>query len=695
MEYTSLGVEQGGSGGGPKSGPLAGGWELRALPRVPDANSKHYERSTRDARYSGLNAYDLAADFICVALPLGLLSVLIAVASLDGTEAEPRALSRWQNAISILATLFPMFFASVVGRMVYEVARWKLEKGASLGALEQLLGSRTFGGTLITQLHLPAYNLLGLGLILVWAFSPLGAQSVLRVLESPLEGQFSTANVQYQDLTKSTELGRTSIASAGSAKASRAKFKYLGTMFSTLLQVPTDVQKDTMDLWGNVRIPRLGDAPNSGEWHDITWSDNVERFASLAGVPVGSVPVGNNTLEIETAYIDLDCTSVKKNQSSPNSVDMEWDWPSFWTATPRPLVPERGNGSWQGIGNNQSQHTSAGMDLSTADRTSWGIALDRFVDTYWINGTTQYAHWGIKDVFNKSDPDRNLLEEILNSPALLTNETGIEAGPTQLFFQAYVDDNSLAAGYKLDAYCGVKQRYVETRVHCRLGEASARKNCTAVAHRPSQKTRPPEDISFLSFPEVFLQLATRMPMATNVDMGAGDTVVRWLDALNLTSTIPSGLGMFTNVDEASFGRRLSQVLNSYIFLSNLGSDYDDGVLLYPNATAEVAVSTLVPVYRVARPWIALAFICCVVLLAGGVLSVVFAHLAHGPEVLGYASSIVRDSKLMDMPADVGTMSGVEISREMRDLRLRYGYSELTLTGRRLTGVGREHETAPI
>jgi hypothetical protein len=102
MEYTSLGVEHGG-GGGQKSGPLTSGWEMRALPRVPDANSKHDERDTRDARYSGLNAYDLIADFVCVALPVGLLGVLIAVVRLDGTEADPRALSRWQNAISIVS----------------------------------------------------------------------------------------------------------------------------------------------------------------------------------------------------------------------------------------------------------------------------------------------------------------------------------------------------------------------------------------------------------------------------------------------------------------------------------------------------------------------------------------------------------------------------------------------------------------
>lgn len=591
-----------------------------------------------------------------------------------------------------------MFFASVVGRMVYEVARWKLEKGASLGSLEQLLGSRTFGGTLITQIHLPAFNLLGLTLVLVWAFSPLGAQSVLRVLESPLEPQFASSELLYQDLTTSTGLSRVSMVSSGSAKTWRARFKYLGTMFSTLLQVPDDVQTDTMDLWGNVRIPFLADNVASGaDWIEITWSDDVERFASLAGVPITSIPVGNGTVDIESAYLDLDCSNIHKNQSSPLGVVMDWDWPNFWTAGVPSLTPERGNGSWQGISTNRTRHPNAGMDLSAADKASWGIALDRFVDTFWVNQSTQYDHWGIDDVFDESNPDLYRLRAILNSPALLDDEKGIEAGSTRLFFQAYIDGSSNAAGYKLDAYCDVRQRYVESRILCRRNDASARQNCTAVAQRASQNTHPPEDVSWLSFPEVFMHLATRMPMASNADLGAGDTVVRWLDSMHITSGIGEPMSMFEDIDDGRFSRRLAQVLNSYLFLStfNTGTGPEAAVTMYPNATAQAEVSNLVPVYRLARLWVALAFICCIVLLAGGVLSVMFAHLAHGPEVLGYASSVVRDSKLMDMPAKVGAMSGVEISRDMRDLRVRYGLSDMTLAGRRLAGVGREDETARI
>lgn len=45
-----------------------------------------------------------------------------------------------------MATVLPIVFASVVGRLMYETARWRLERGASVGSLEQLMGSRTVGG---------------------------------------------------------------------------------------------------------------------------------------------------------------------------------------------------------------------------------------------------------------------------------------------------------------------------------------------------------------------------------------------------------------------------------------------------------------------------------------------------------------------------------------------------------------------
>lgn len=584
-----------------------------------------------------------------------------------------------------------MLFAAVVGHMVYNVARRKLEKGSSLGSLEQLIGSRTFGGTITTQLTLPGFNLLGLALLLLWLFSPLGAQSVLRILNAPLEPTFSSASAQYQDLTRATMLSNTVASSSGSAKAINVRFRHLGVKLSTLLQVPHDVQTDTMDLWGNVRIPFLPKSAVDGDddsWTDITWSDDFERFSALAGISISSVPVGNSTLEVESAYIDLSCYNVSKGEGAGSSKNMDWDWYNFGTTPDIGRVPPTsGNGSWQGVGTNRTGDPS--WDLAAA-KASWAIALDRFVDNYWLNSTEQVRRRAI-------DPEdtgarQEFIRSYMNSPALFVNETGIEAGPTKLLFRATLDTSGHFAGDDFEAHCDVKQRYVETRVHCRRDEGRTRQNCTAVAHRPSRRDHPPDDITHLSFPSVFRHVAERLPQATNADVGVADWAIQWLNSTHVAGvTLADTL---TDVDDETFGRRLAQVLNTYMLLS-AHEDAQVSSDSMPNATAPVAASVLAATYRVDKTWVALAFLCCGVLLAGGVAAVVFAHGARGPEVLGFASASVRDSKLMDLPPGVGQMSGLDISRELAGVRLRYGYSDLTLQGRRLVGVGREQETTPL
>lgn len=74
-----------------------------------------------------------------------------------------------------MATLFPMLYAAIMSRLLYQLARWKLEKSSSLGTLEQLMGSRTLGAALVVHFQLQSFNILAFALFFGWAFSPLGS----------------------------------------------------------------------------------------------------------------------------------------------------------------------------------------------------------------------------------------------------------------------------------------------------------------------------------------------------------------------------------------------------------------------------------------------------------------------------------------------------------------------------------------
>ncbi|KXH62068.1 hypothetical protein CSAL01_08203 [Colletotrichum salicis] len=81
----------------------------------------------------------ILTDCAAVALPLGLVALVVIVWRLDGSESTEDSREDWGNAIRILAIIFPILFASVVGRLTYKAARWKLETGTTLGSLEQFL----------------------------------------------------------------------------------------------------------------------------------------------------------------------------------------------------------------------------------------------------------------------------------------------------------------------------------------------------------------------------------------------------------------------------------------------------------------------------------------------------------------------------------------------------------------------------
>lgn len=77
-------------------------------------------------------------------------------------------------------TMFLTLFAVIAVRLMKALGAWRIEKGIGIATLEQLLGSRAIGSTLLMLISLKSYNVLGLLLVLLWALSLLGGQASLR-----------------------------------------------------------------------------------------------------------------------------------------------------------------------------------------------------------------------------------------------------------------------------------------------------------------------------------------------------------------------------------------------------------------------------------------------------------------------------------------------------------------------------------
>lgn len=65
--------------------------------------------------------------------------------------------------------------------MLKALATWELQKGTTIGRVEQLVGSHTLVGSLVTQIELRTFNLIAMSIVALWALSPVGSQASLRI----------------------------------------------------------------------------------------------------------------------------------------------------------------------------------------------------------------------------------------------------------------------------------------------------------------------------------------------------------------------------------------------------------------------------------------------------------------------------------------------------------------------------------
>lgn len=159
------------------------------------------------------------------------------------------------------------------------------------------------------QLALNGQWLLGISMILLWALSPLGGQSALRLLQvAPLVAN-STIDVRYMPSAASI-----STAMAGD-DVETTMWPSFGPLYMTAL-ISYRRQKDSaQDIFGNVRVPSLDTMLQSSDfvgnvsWQTVDYGADVP-YSSLLGVPVVGVPAtGNVSFAMNSRYYTIDCVS--------------------------------------------------------------------------------------------------------------------------------------------------------------------------------------------------------------------------------------------------------------------------------------------------------------------------------------------------------------------------------------------------
>ncbi|KAF5678617.1 hypothetical protein FHETE_1169 [Fusarium heterosporum] len=382
----------------------------------------------------------------------------------------------------------------------------------------------------------------------------------------------------------------------------------------------------------NVKIPNLD--IYDANWHNISSDLAPDSCSALIGLPITNITPGNVTFSIESSYIHLECSNFTDSDILTVG-NFNWSDTDAWDAKPKT------NGTWYG-------HNRTEL------KTPWVMALDRFVDPFWMSPS------------NLSDRyEWDIMKSMYGHPLVFENETDLHDKPPRLLFDSYWNykieqDRNIGKKTK----CQALQRYVESWVHCSRDDLSTPQNCSVTAQRLSRAKHAIRNVTMLSFERIWRYVSS-LPSVMGGTLEYPDIVMRYLnDPLHNdihTSAVEEDKYLFKAVSAEQFGRRLSQVINTYLLVSQTykyAMQADDK--FESNVTVPVEVGNLVEVYALEWSWMALFITSCTILMASGIASGVFAHLAIGPEILGYASSAVRDSRYMDLPPNVGMKDALEI-----------------------------------
>jgi hypothetical protein len=260
------------------------------------------------------------------------------------------------QAMAVTATLWPIFFAAVLGPVLKALALHRAERGVKLGVsripstdswkqahtseiLELLFTSQTLASTLRSCFLLRNISVWSFILVVMWSLSPIGGQGALRAMslrENATSYEYPITSYPYSNLT-AFDAGPFNSGASGGASLINQFRAPIGAVFSTqdiallhadntskafsstvqrLGGMQESIKITQRNLWRNVRIPFLhtleGYHPQVTEWLPVP-NGTIPAHSSLIGVPIRGHPSmrsGNTSFVVETNYQVLDVLSL-------------------------------------------------------------------------------------------------------------------------------------------------------------------------------------------------------------------------------------------------------------------------------------------------------------------------------------------------------------------------------------------------
>ncbi|KAL2692072.1 hypothetical protein Neosp_002475 [[Neocosmospora] mangrovei] len=517
-------------------------------------------------------------------------------------------------------TIYPILFAAVSSRFYKAFARWCLERpnGIGLATLEQIFGSQSFAAAVERVFFVRTQVIIGSGILLIWAMSPLGGQSASRLLAPGNSTTTSAIVIYFADPSSQFS----SFPDLGSFKD---KQRSITALYSSTLMSSQQQKGSTRDLWELPKIPQWHPERTMDQWYDVEDVDFTRvdsHYASLLGIKIQGLDSSGAGQQydfaVKSSYMNFNCVyggrrDVEDSIAGPFSIEMKTPWGDT-------LSPEEWK-SWKNRDNLppvQLTYTSIGLETNEyqesvefypmANCTMQTITVETVMRCGPQPLATSCFARRQRRVKGEHDPNRPP-EPILSNALVLR-------GAMSFWPQAI-------GGKEADeALVSPTENYIMGDPHPFAGQP----------YRAWTK----EDLSIL--PDVF---SRRFTTAFNT---------YWDSALN-----PSSHANVTFTSIPAFN-----ILSS--------GEGRNNVQPFMNSTSGTRTAVH-RVYKANRLWVAILLATTTLLQLLALMGLVLQFFIHGPDVLGFASSLTRDNPYVPLAPGGSSLDGPDRARKLRDLRL--------------------------
>ncbi|KAF5003092.1 hypothetical protein FDECE_10351 [Fusarium decemcellulare] len=604
----------------------------RSIPRTNTFSTQgRYTTELRSIRRptSPLTLWHLFLDILFALPALAFLVFAFLVRAYDGVPVEVEPVPTLHAIATYSPTVFPIVFAAAAVNFLKSVAGWKLERGISVLSLEFLLSSRTVFSTLASPMALWTMNILTPLLIALWALSPLGGQAALRVVGTAPSTQIEPWSGRFVEFRGDLPFQK------GADGVPHSLPAVLAT-FGAALSSPNETKVAGQDTFGHVKIPMLEAYEAKQDPDDDGWFNVKEKkaiaYASLSGLPIATDDAFNHhsnyTFNISTSYMRADCNVTRL----PKMDYKTWVRLSF--KEPKKKPKQEAPSKYQ-------------------------------------NGLTMAIE--VIQRYNDSD-----------------------SSPMKLNFTSYTFNATT------EAICSLKTTYVLVGVACHNSECHptrvrAKKTPYDRASTVLNGLGPMGDMRF--YDENYWSYLAYFVNASNIMWDWDDETTRYSSPIELYLThpdipyavLPNGRGWLGEdiwpVGNALFSERFSQLLNSFWLaqiapfspMGRVNISTSDALkkelvtLEWRNVTGTRTPNEFV--LRAEKPWLATLIISSLVMAACALAAAFLNLLRRGPDILDYATSMIRDNPYVNVEVDQECNSmedGVDRTRRLMSMKVRLG-----------------------